>query len=246
MSLGSTIASARKSAGMSLDDLAEKTSIRASLLREFETDNFEKCGGETYARGHVRNVAVALGVDPAILLELFDTEQSKTVRSIHDMLVENNVTVAKGEKNKVSIKKLAMISASVVILVGGGQIVISNFKSSNSTSSSKVEMSQPSQAASPSASAGQTPVSSNDSKVNLQLSATRGSTWLLVSDSTGTILFSGRLAQGESNSFASNEKINVRFGNAGAVDVLVNGIAQPSLGAVGEVVDRSFGANSSN
>ena len=103
MSLGSTIASARKSAGMSLDDLAEKTSIRASLLREFETDNFEKCGGETYARGHVRNVAVALGVDPAILLELFDTEQSKTVRSIHDMLVENNVTVAKGEKNKVSI-----------------------------------------------------------------------------------------------------------------------------------------------
>lgn len=246
MSLGSTIASARKSAGMSLDDLAEKTCIRASVLREFESDSFEKCGGETYARGHVRNVAVALGVDPAILLELFDTEQSKMVRSIHDMLVENNVTAPKGEKNKVSLKTLAMISASVVILVGGGQIVISNLKSSSSTSSSKVEISKPSQSVSPSASAGQTPVSSNDSKVNLQLSATHGSTWLLVSDSTGTILFSGRLAQGESNSFASNEKINVRFGNAGAVDVLVNGIAQPSLGAVGEVVDRSFGANSSN
>ena len=66
MSLGSSLQQVRKSAGMSLDDLAERTSIRPSLLREFENNNFSKCGGETYARGHLRNLAHALGVDPNI------------------------------------------------------------------------------------------------------------------------------------------------------------------------------------
>jgi len=54
------------------------------------------------------------------------------------------------------------------------------------------------------------------------------------------------MAQGENKTFSANKKINVRFGNAGAVDVFVNGKPETSLGAVGEVVDRTFEANSSN
>ena len=241
MSLGSTIATARKSAGMSLDDLAERTSIRASLLREFENNHFERCGGETYARGHVRNVAVALGADLATFLELFDAEQSTASRSMYDLLIENKVTTPRSEKSRVSIKTLAVISASAVILVGGGQIIISNMNSTNSpTASQSPSITVVSQR--PTA----TPIATSGSNVNLELKATRGSTWLLVSESSGTVLYSGRLSQGESKAFSSTTLINVRFGNAGAVDALLNGIAEPSLGVIGEVVDRSFGANSSN
>lgn len=63
MSLGSLLKQARTSAGVSLDDLAAKTSIRMELIRDFEKDDFSKSGGETYARGHVRILANALGVD---------------------------------------------------------------------------------------------------------------------------------------------------------------------------------------
>ena len=63
MSLGLVIAKARKDAGLSLDDLADKTKIRKSVLAEIENDIFINCGGETYARGHVRNIAKALGAD---------------------------------------------------------------------------------------------------------------------------------------------------------------------------------------
>ena len=57
MSLGSLITQARKSAGLSIEDLSASTNIRSSLLREMESDLFVNCGGETYARGHVRNIA---------------------------------------------------------------------------------------------------------------------------------------------------------------------------------------------
>jgi len=245
MTLGSTIAAARKRAGMSLDDLAERTSIRASLLREFENDNFEKCGGETYARGHVRNVAVALNSDAAEFLELFDAEQSTASRSMYDLLVENNVTSPKNEKNRISIKTLAIISASALVLVGGGQLVISNV---NSATSAKKSPSAPTVPAKSTVTPTpqQSSAATGPNAVTLQLSAAHGSTWILVSDSAGTILYSGRMAQGENKTFSANKKINVRFGNAGAVDVFVNGKPETSLGAVGEVVDRTFEANSSN
>lgn len=241
MSLGSAIATARKSSGMSLDDLAERTSIRASLLREFENNHFEKCGGESYARGHIKNIAIVLGADLARFLELFNAQQSAPSRSMYDLLIENNVTTPRSEKSRVSIKTLAVISASAVILVGGGQIIISNMKSTNSPTSSKsapvtVVPLRPTA----------TPIATSGSNVDLELKATRGSTWLLVSDLSGTVLYSGRLSQGESKAFSSSTLIKVRFGNAGAVDALLNGIAEPSLGVIGEVVDRSFGANSSN
>jgi ribosome-binding protein aMBF1 (putative translation factor) len=60
MSLGSLIAKARKDAGLSLEDLAAKTNIRINVLSEIEKDDFSHCGGETYARGHVRNIAAIL------------------------------------------------------------------------------------------------------------------------------------------------------------------------------------------
>ena len=72
MSLGSLITQARKSAGLSIEDLSASTNIRSSLLREMESDSFSNCGGETYARGHIRNIATKLGVDPLIFIAAFE------------------------------------------------------------------------------------------------------------------------------------------------------------------------------
>ena len=89
MSLGSLIAKARKGAGLSLEDLAAKTNIRTSVLSEIEKDNFEHCGGETYARGHVRNIATTLKANQKEFIRLYEEEQGGEVRSMKDLLVEN-------------------------------------------------------------------------------------------------------------------------------------------------------------
>ena len=48
MTLGQFIKGARESAGLSLDELASRVSIRIGLLMEMEENDFVNCGG-----GHV-------------------------------------------------------------------------------------------------------------------------------------------------------------------------------------------------
>ena len=121
MSLGSMITQARKSAGLSIDDLSASTNIRSSLLREMESDSFHNCGGETYARGHIRNIATKLGVDPLIFIAAFEEEQMHADRSMKDLLVENSVMKLPEEARKISWKVLATISVSSLFVVGLAQ-----------------------------------------------------------------------------------------------------------------------------
>jgi len=240
MSLGSSLTQARKAAGMSVDDLAERTSIRASVLREFENDDFSKSGGETYARGHVRNLAHALGVGAATFLEMYDAEHSASKRPMYELLVENNVTIRRSEKNRMSIKSMGIISASVVAVAVIGQVAYSNLQSSP-----KSVVAAPAQSPKPVASAGAPATPVSVAALEISVSAARGSSWVFATDAAGAVLFTGSLAQGQSKTISSPDKVNLRLGNAGAVDISVNGKAVGSLGAVGQVVDRTFEANSS-
>jgi cytoskeleton protein RodZ len=72
VSLGSELAAAREAQGLSVDDVAASTRIRATLIRAIEADDFAPCGGAVYARGHVRSIARAIGIDPEPLLAAFD------------------------------------------------------------------------------------------------------------------------------------------------------------------------------
>ncbi len=71
MSLGSELAAARVASGLSIDDVAASTRIRGTLIRAIEDDDFSQCGGAVYARGHVRSIARAVGLDPEPLLASF-------------------------------------------------------------------------------------------------------------------------------------------------------------------------------
>lgn len=78
MSIGTTLLDARLEAHLTLDDIATATRIRASLIRQIEADNFEGCGGAVYARGHIRSISTAIGIDPAPLVAEFNASQAST------------------------------------------------------------------------------------------------------------------------------------------------------------------------
>lgn len=247
MSLGSLITQARKSAGLSIEDLSASTNIRAALLKEIEADNFVNCGGETYARGHVRNVATKLGVDPLIFVAAFEDEQMHADRSMQELLVENRVMREPQESRKVSWKVLATISVSSLFVVGLAQIIISN--------TSTLEIPEPiattSASASPSPSASATEATpseeatvSTGTGVELVVSATRAKSWLFVSDASGRTLFSGQIARGTTKTFSTEVSLNIKVGNAGGVDLTVNGKPIDPIGADGEVVSVSYGVDS--
>jgi cytoskeleton protein RodZ len=72
MSAGQMLSAARVARGMSLEDLADATKLRASILSAMEQDDFSHCGGLVYARGQLRSIAPVLGLDPEDLVDAFD------------------------------------------------------------------------------------------------------------------------------------------------------------------------------
>jgi cytoskeleton protein RodZ len=243
MSLGAMIAKSRTDARLSIEDLAKVTNIPATLLRDMENNNFAKCGGETYARGHLRNMAAKLGVDERIFLELFENEVTAPAKPIRELLNENNVTMPYQEPKRISWKVLAAGSAAVLVLFAGAQIFFLNSDNANESeiiiatsatpSNSASESAAPSVAASPETTGG----------VTVELAATRGTTWLYATNENGEVLFSGQVRQGSSKSFSETEQVNLRVGNAGGVDISVNGENVGSIGANGEVVNLTYNAD---
>lgn len=262
MTLGQSLANARKSSGLTIDQLSAQTNIRVSLLKDFEANQFMNSGGDTYARGHLRSIAKVLKVDPELFLSEFDSEHAQAARPIHDQLVENSATFALPERSKFTQRQLVTFSLIGILTIGIITFTIDNLKQSasapkpiskvtatpnaNSTASTK-----PSATASTKASASTSTNSNASNKtyssgtgVAVQLSAVNGSSWLFVTDKDGVTLYSGRASQGETFQFSSTETVNLRIGNAGAVKLTVNGHELPSLGGNGEVVNVSYGVNS--
>ena len=244
MSLGSLIAKARKDAGLSLEDLAAKTNIRMSVLSEIEKNNFEHCGGETYARGHVRNIAAVLKADQKEFIRLYEEEQGGETRSIKDLLIENSVMRLPAEARKVSWKVLVMISVVSLFVVGIAQVVISNVNSNNVVSAAPSESASPTAAEPPSAEPSAQSTFSTGSGVEVVVSAVRAKSWLFVSDASGRTLFSGQVSRGAVKVFSSDSQLNLKVGNAGGVDLKVNGKKVEAIGVDGEVVSVSYGVDS--
>ena len=244
MSLGSLIAKARKDAGLSLEDLAAKTNIRISVLSEIEKDNFEHCGGETYARGHVRNIAAVLKVDQKEFIRLYEEEQGGETRSIKDLLIENSVMRLPAEARKVSWKVLVMISVVSLFAVGIAQVVISNVNTNDVVSAVPSASASPTAAESPSAEPSAQNTFSTGTGVEVVINAVRAKSWLFVSDDAGRVLFSGQIPRGAVKVFSSDSQLNLKVGNAGGVDLKVNGKKVPSIGVDGEVVSVSYGVDS--
>ena len=241
MSLGEFLQGARESAGLSIDELSDRTSIRAGLLREIENDNFIHCGGDTYARGHLRNIAAVISVDAQTLLDLYNNEHSTEVRNIHDMLVENNVTKIPTERKTISWKSLAIASIVVLAVIAGGQIIISNSKT---TVSPKVITSPTATAsAEPSPTSTQTQTTEVETSVSgelsLTISAARGNSNIDVVIN-GASLYKGPLFQGETKSFSAPNAISIYLSNAGDLDLTLNGEKIAPLGARNEEIRKTF------
>jgi hypothetical protein len=72
VTVGESLTEARYQAGLSVDELSERTKIRDSVIRSIERDDYEACGGDLYVRGYVRAIAGAVGIDAQSLIQEFD------------------------------------------------------------------------------------------------------------------------------------------------------------------------------
>ena len=253
MDVGTEIKRARIAQGLYIPELVYRTHIRAAIIEAIEANDFSKCGGDVYARGHVKALGGALGLDTDALLVAMPADD-----------LPLDVTGATGGADSVNIWALDrrsrvpsemrtwMVLGLIAVVVIGALIWQSRSRSSTeslaaatttttptvSASASPSASSAPSGTPTATASSTATPANNPAGTLTLQLRSTALS-WVRVSNQSG-VLFEGTLHSGDSKTFASNSDVNLRIGNAAGIALIVNGSAMGALGASGQVYDHTF------
>ncbi len=72
MSIGEDLAQARRRAGLTVTQVSQQTRIRETIICGIERGDYGACGGDFYARGHIRAIARVVGADPGPLIAEYD------------------------------------------------------------------------------------------------------------------------------------------------------------------------------
>ncbi|AQS67218.1 helix-turn-helix domain-containing protein [Streptomyces pactum] len=232
-SIGRALQQARIAAGLTVDDITTATRVRIAIVHAIEADDFTPCGGDVYARGHIRTLAKAVGLDPAALLAQFDAD--------HGGRPAPTPAAPLFEAERIRPERrgpnwTAAMVAAIVAVIGFVGFTFVKGGDDGGNEVSVAEGSQPSagESASPSAKpkkpADPKPDPTDSAiaaaprdKVTVKISATDDPSWISVKDHNGRLLFDGLLKQGDSKTFQDNEKVDLVLGNAGAIQLYVNG-----------------------
>lgn len=262
MSVGADVAAARRACGLTIDDVSAATRIRATLLRHIEDDDFSLCGGDVYARGHLRAICTVVGLEAEPLLAAFDREQG-TPKPAEQTLAVSASTAAQGYQAPRQLNWSALLAVALVgvlgfvgfrfLTVGQGAVDTASSapsiavgpESSASASPTASSPAGPSPATQPPEQALPTDAVAAGPAVQMVLRTDTGRSWVQVSGSQG-VLFSGVIEKGVSRRFVDSEKVAVVIGNAGAVSLTVNGEDLGSAGRSGQVARLTFGPGNPN
>jgi cytoskeletal protein RodZ len=245
VSIGETLTAAREQAGMSVEQVAQATRIRRTLVQAIENDDFSSCGGDFYARGHIRTIATTVGADPKPLLAEFD-HQHEPATSPRATDVFESETAARAERRGPNWSA-AMAAALVLVLIYGVAQVLTHGSDKQPTEGLGGSPGATSSgAASPGGSASGSPSADSSAvaqaprdRVTVVVTASDRS-WVQATTASGKELFQGLLQQGQVKTFTDRQRVKLVVGNAGAVTLRVNGTDVGTPGRPGQVARVQF------
>lgn len=227
MSIGDVLARARREAGLSITQVSQRTRIRETVIRGIEQDDFSPCGGDFYARGHIRSMAKVVGVDPEPLIQEYDKAHGRPGQVSAAEVFEPAAPIKLHERrppNWSAAMALAIIGAIVYVIITALQ------HSHPVTSTAHNQISNP---PSPTAPAAPTPSQSPTAQqrsVVVQVEANEDC-WVGVYAADGTQRWQGIIPAGSTRSWNFTHRVSMKIGNPGGIVLTVNGKRINSLGS---------------
>jgi cytoskeletal protein RodZ len=219
-SIGDALAQGRRQAGLTITHVSKRTCIRETIIRGIERGDFSGCGGDFYARGHIRSIAGAVGVDPAPLIAEYDATMGAP-QAISAADVFQPVTPVKLKERRRPNWTAAMALALVVIAgIFAYQHVASNAPAAAKT---HVRVQSPSTASKPKVST--SPAAAHHRRphrLHIRLTAVQNC-WVQLIANSGATLFSGMVYAGNTMYWNEHHRVKMVLGNPSGVKVLVNG-----------------------
>jgi cytoskeletal protein RodZ len=230
-SIGRALQQARIDAGLTVEEISTSTRVRIPIVHAIEEDDFSRCGGDVYARGHVRTLARAVGLDPAALVEQYDAAHGgrPSPTPAAPLFEAERIRPERRRPNWTA----AMVAA-IVAVIGFVGFTLFNGDGGGSRSTHVAEGPAPAQKATgkpkppkvvapPPAPSESAIAAAPKDKVTVRLTATDDKSWISAKARDGKLLFDGLLLKGDSKTFQDDERLDLILGNAGAIEIFVNG-----------------------
>ncbi|GAB2790116.1 helix-turn-helix domain-containing protein [Streptomyces daliensis] len=251
-SVGRALQQARIDARLTVDEVSTSTRVRVPIVQAIEEDDFSRCGGDVYARGHIRTLARAVGLDGDALVEQFDSEHGGRPKPTAP------ATLFEAERIRPEPRRpnwtAAMVAAIVAVVGFVGFTAFSGGGDEGGDSGKPVAEDTPSEQPAenekePDESTGSPepdPKPSDSAiaaapadKVTVRMTAEKSS-WVSAKDHNGRLIHEGVLKQGESKTLTDDKRLDLVLGNAGGVKLWVNGKEVKDVGEVGQVQRVSY------
>jgi cytoskeleton protein RodZ len=240
--LGERFRAAREARGLSLSDVAEQIRIRSVYLAAIEDDNWNAIGAPVYVRGFLRTYARFLGLDPEEVVADFNAEphapppqqpaESSALRSERARTRGGASSFVIWIAAGVAVLLIAFVVYQALTLPGRGPSPVAEASVEASAVPSATASALPSPLATP---RGLPAAADGPKSFALVLSAP---SWLRVTID-GDVSIEGTFPAGTSKTFHGKNAL-LRVGNAGGVEVYVDGRDVGKLGKSGDVVERAF------
>jgi cytoskeleton protein RodZ len=234
-SLGERFRAAREARGLSFSQVAEQLRIRSVYLAAIEDENWNTIGAPVYIRGFLRTYARFLGIDPEEAVAAFNRTQPEPAppqalareAAAHDTPVSSRGSVLIWIAGTVAVLLVAFVIYNELTLRRTGTVATAARAAPSPTSAPATQA--------PTATPSTLPVADGANSLALLLSAP---SWLRVTVD-GSVSMEGTFPAGTSKTFHGKNAL-VRIGNAGGVEVYVDGKDVGKLGKSGDVVEQAF------
>jgi len=242
--IGPELSAARTRLGLSVDELAERTRIRPHVIESIEVDDFAPCGGDFYARGHLRTLARILGKDVDPLLVKFEERYATAPINARRVFEAELATGMTGSIRStvggpnwgllVGVVLSLVLVWGVVRLFTTEPVDIVEMPAPALNGSAGVGNAYPAQPPAPEARGAVA------KPVAVRLTASQSDSEVVVRDGEGVVVFTGELVLGERKTLRVVPPMRIRAADGGAVEVRVGGRDMGLLGTAGEPVRRVF------
>lgn len=238
MSIGEALASARRDAGLSITQLSQRTRMRETVIRGIESDDFSPCGGDFYARGHIRSMARLVGVDPEPLIAEYDAAHGGLGQVSAAEVFEPASPI------KIRERRPPNWSAAMALVIGAVIVywavhVVAGSSHHLSTGGTRAPAHRPAAVAPATPSHGPARPAAHRRRVVIELRTTARS-WVSVSALDGTLIYAGMLPAGITRTWVARQQLSLSIGNAGGVRLTVTGRHLGRPGNPGQVTTVSF------
>ena len=224
MSIGDTLAAARRQAGLTTTQVSQRTCIRETIVRGIERGDYSACGGDFYARGHIRSIARTVGLDPDELIREYDSTQAPPQPiTAADVFQPFTPVRLKESRRRPNWTVLLLVGLVVVLGVAGFRYFGRSHHSSPPPAARSDHKPKPKVT--------QTVVPVVYHHLVLRMTAAPGRySWVQISKTSGQVLFAGYVYPNTPKTWNEYVKVRVVIGNPAAITMTVDGRIHSHMG----------------